>query len=263
MPKYSQNFLTNDTVAAKIVSALKEKDFDCLVEIGPGKGFLTRRLIETFGSDFTVIEIDSAMVALLKENIPLQKLPKIVNCDFLKLNLDKTLPHKKICFVGNLPYAAANAILRKVLEFKGFGCGVFMFQKEVAERILAKAGQKAYSALSLLVQSKVKVHRVANVDKKYFRPVPKVDSAVVGFDKLPCSFFTSETEERKFVAIVKSAFAYRRKTILNSLSMSLKLPRNETEILLKKAGIDPGVRPQDISLEGYLKLSNCAGVPRL
>jgi 16S rRNA (adenine1518-N6/adenine1519-N6)-dimethyltransferase len=221
MPKYSQNFLTNPKIAGEIVEAVGQNDFDQLVEIGPGKGFLTKKLQETFGSNFTAVEIDSAMVGYLKENIASDKLPRIINADF----------------------------------FKFFNFAVFMFQKEVADRITAAAGSKAYGVLSLVVQSRAKVRKIINVKKIYFKPVPKVNSAVVEFKRRDVSLFENKTQEEKFIKTVKYSFVHKRKTILNSLSKSLHLPKEKTQNLLESAGIDPKLRPEDISLSQYLKLS--------
>jgi 16S rRNA (adenine1518-N6/adenine1519-N6)-dimethyltransferase len=264
MPKYSQNFLIDGETAGKIVEAIASGDFDYLVEIGPGKGFLTKRLVAKFGRNFTAIEIDKGMINHLKKTIPPQNLPKIINADFLKLDLRKILPCKKICFAGNLPYAVAGAILQKVLNFEYFDSAVFMFQKEVANRITAKTKDKGYGVLTLSVEIKAKARQVCKVKKNCFRPVPKVDSAVVAFKKLYLPVFKSREAEDIFLNTVKSAFAHRRKTILNSLSKSLKLTKDDVGKLLKESEISPGLRPQNLNLKQYIKLSETMkGVKKL
>jgi len=255
MPKYSQNFLTSSVIAGRIIESIKRNDFEFLVEIGPGRGFLTNRLIDAFGSKFTAVEIDPAMIKFLEKNILPENLPKIINADFLKLDLSKNLPQGKTCFAGNLPYAVGNPILQKVLDYKHFNCAVFMFQKEVADRICARTGESAYGVLSLVCQCRAQVEIVTRVKKNYFNPVPKVDSAVVGFVKRDKGIFQTDAEEEHFIKTVKSAFVHRRKTILNSLSHSLKMPKDEVTSLLTSVGVNPLLRPQNVSLEQYLALS--------
>jgi 16S rRNA (adenine1518-N6/adenine1519-N6)-dimethyltransferase len=254
MPKYSQNFLTDKNTLKEIIYALSTHNFDYLVEIGPGKGFLTKELINKFGSNFSAIEIDEKMINHLKRNIAPCSLPNIIKADFLKLDLEKTLPHKKIGFVGNLPYAVASPILQKVLNFKYFHTAIFMFQKEVANRITAKTDNSAYGVLTLSVNLKAEAKRVCSVKKNYFRPVPKVDSAVVEFKKLTSPVFSSELQEQNFLKVVKLAFTHKRKTILNSLSKSLGWDKTTVLQLLEKTKIAPNLRPQNITISQYIKL---------
>lgn len=255
MPKYSQNFLTDNKTAQQIADALAQNDFDYLVEIGPGRGFLTKRLINKFGSDFSVVEIDADMITQLKQNISPENLPHIIHNDFLKLDLEKKFLHKKIAFAGNLPYASANPIMQKVLNFRYFSSAVFMFQKEVADRITAKTNDAEYGVLTLSVRIKAEVHRICKVKKSYFRPMPKVDSAVVGFKKLSKPVLKTASQEKIFLKTVKLAFAHRRKTVLNSLSKSLNRDKTQVAQMLKVAEISPVLRPQNVSIHQYIKLA--------
>lgn len=259
MPKYDQNFLTDAKTADKIIEAISLLDFEYLVEIGPGRGFLTRRLIDKFGRNFTAIEIDKNLTDYLKKTISPRNMPAIINADFLKLDLKKTLPAEKICFVGNLPYSVASAILQKVFKCDHFACAVFMFQKEVADRITANTPDKGYGVLTLSVQVKAATRQICKVKKNCFKPAPKVDSAVVAFEKLKKPVFDNPQAEEIFMKTVKASFAHRRKTISNSLCKSLGLPKKETEKILEKSQIPPKLRPQNLSLEQYKKLSEIIG----
>lgn len=257
MPKFSQNFLTSHSVVAKIVEACKKQKPEYVVEIGPGKGMLTAKLMEEYSGRLSLIEIDPLMVAHLTGRFGENPGFNIINADFMKADLNAVLPaDKKILFVGNLPYASGTAILQKVLDCHKFSAAVFMLQYEVCQRILAKPGEKEYSVLSLSAQSRSDVKQVCFVNRKYFSPKPKVDSAVVQLLKKETPCFDNRESENLFFKIVKSAFMHRRKTVLNSLSHALGKSKDEVLALLNKAEVDANCRAENISLNQYLKLAS-------
>ncbi|MFA6583551.1 MAG: 16S rRNA (adenine(1518)-N(6)/adenine(1519)-N(6))-dimethyltransferase RsmA [Elusimicrobiaceae bacterium] len=257
MPKYSQNFLISHAAVNKITQACaKHQDCARTIEIGPGKGFLTRALIEGREGKLTLVEIDPEMVAHLNGKFPAPRPFEIINQDFLELDLDKAFPEPgNILLVSNLPYATGTAILQKILAWPRFKAAVLMFQKEVADRIVSPPGEREYGILSLSAQSRASVRRVAFVPRKMFCPPPKVDSAVVEFVKLEKQFFKNADEEAVFFKTIKAAFSQKRKTILNSLSNTLDLNKPSVQTVLEGAGIDPSARPETVSLEQYLSLS--------
>jgi 16S rRNA (adenine1518-N6/adenine1519-N6)-dimethyltransferase len=257
MPKYSQNFLTNHSVVEKIIRASKRYTADFVVEIGGGKGFLTSSLFAEYRDKLTVIEVDIEMVKVLKSQFKNCMDFKLVHGDFLKLDLNKMFPHgSKVQFVGNLPYAVASPILQKILGYDGFTSAILMFQREVAQRIVAKEGSSKYGVLSLSVATRSQSKIIIDVDKKDFNPVPKVDSAVVEFKKLDDPVLKGERDQENFFKTVKAAFLYKRKTILNSLSISLKRSKEDIQNVLESVGIKPTYRPERIPLEKYIELSN-------
>lgn len=261
MPKYSQNFLTSHATAARIAeAAAHHADCGHTVEIGPGKGFLTRSLLPGRENNLTLVEIDREMVSHLNEKYPEPQPFKIVNQDFLELDMDAEFGrYEKVLFVSNLPYATGTAIMQKLLGWHNFGAAVLMFQKEVTDRILAKPGTKQYGVLSLSVQSRATVRRVTVVGRKLFSPPPKVDSAVVEITKLDTPLLKTEAETAAFFKTIKAAFAHKRKTIVNSLSHELPHKKEELVRALETCGIDPLHRPETVPLEKYLALARLIG----
>ncbi|HBB67062.1 MAG: ribosomal RNA small subunit methyltransferase A [Elusimicrobia bacterium GWA2_56_46] len=249
MPKYSQVFLKDVRMCERIASVLRPEDFCSVVEIGPGRGALTEFLYPLWGDKLSVVEIDPLMTARVKERFPELK---IVNSDFLKSDLETAFSEGKIAFIGNLPYDCSTAILMKVLAFSRLGAAVFMFQREVARKITAETGDSDYGYLSVAVQAQSAVSLLADVPAGSFSPVPEVDSSVLVFR--PRAAFAGAGHREEFLGFVKNAFSHRRKTLMNSLSMGRGMDKAETAALIKAAGFDPGLRPQNLSVEDYLKL---------
>ncbi|MBI4655672.1 MAG: ribosomal RNA small subunit methyltransferase A [Elusimicrobia bacterium] len=257
MPKYSQIFLKNADVAARIAGLLDSMSFDYLVEIGPGKGVLTRFLLK-YAPNLCLVEIDKNLVEFLNAEFRNAGL-KICAADFLEFNPDKELAHcRKPAFIGNLPYDCATAILEKTLLFDKFHSAVFMFQKEVGEKITAKTGDSDFGYFSVFCQTLSIPSKLMEIKASDFLPAPKVDSAALTFEKQESAAGELNTVEKKreFSELVKMAFRHRRKTVLNSLSASMAAPRPAIEKLLAGAGIDPAARPQNLSVQDYLKLFN-------
>lgn len=255
MPKYSQNFLRNGNIADAIIRACDGLRCPQTVEIGPGKGFLTRRLLPGREGAFTAVEIDPEMHALLKKDFSDEKILRIINADFLELDLESALPKGELLFVGNLPYAVGAPILQRVLAFGGFKNAVFMFQKEVGDRLVAEPGGAEYGLLALSAQSRAKVRRLLNVGRGSFLPPPKVESSVLVFEKLATPLFVSAEHEAAFFRLVNAAFRHRRKTLANSLAMSLGTDRAAQEKTLEGSGVNPQSRAQELSLDEYVRLA--------
>ena len=248
MRKYGQHFLISQRVIDAIVSAVPAGTAD-LVEIGPGRGALTEKLLQKNFSSFTLIEIDPEMRDFL-----LQKFPplegNVVLSDFLKFDLSSLSP-KPTFFVSNLPYIDAADILDKVLSWPYFAGAVFMFQKEQAQRILAAAGQEGYGPLGILTQLRARPCRLLRVGKACFNPPPKVESMVLTFEPLPAVL--PPAEYAHFARFVKAAFAHKRKTLFNSLLLSGWDKERVTDALAR-AGVAPAARAQEITLEKFLEI---------
>jgi len=268
MQKLGQHFLNNDAVLKKIINAIELSDGGMVIEIGPGRGALTIPLAtacETARCHLVAIEKDTALAAALTATFtsaPRKATgPEIIQGDALKLlptiveaAIKKT---SKYFIVGNIPYYITGKLLRIIseLERKPQQC-VFMVQREVAERICAKP--PAMSRLSASVQFWANASTIAAVPKTDFIPRPNVDSAVILLakkDTMP------EIDADHYYYTVRSVFAQPRKTILNNLLATKEsTPRTEIETLLKKIGVDPAGRPQDLSVEKLVAIAGSMGI---
>lgn len=234
-----QHFLTNESVAQDIVSSLQKREN--ILEVGAGMGVLTKYLIEENINNFTVIEIDKDSVAYLKEYYPKIN-DNIIEGDFLKVDLNTVFNQEKFSLIGNFPYNISNLILFKVFENKDIVQEVIgMFQKEVAERVIAKEGSKTYGILSVflsLFYNKEYLFTVPNTD---FDPMPQVQSAVI---RLTRNNITSlDCDEKQFILVVKTAFNQRRKMLRQSLKpLNKNLGSVPEDMLTKRA---EQLSPQD------------------
>ncbi len=239
-----QHFLTDQNIAEKIVDALRGTDYKNVLEIGPGMGVLTQFLLKRKDLKTFVIEIDSQSVDYLKSRFPRLE-NRIIKEDFLTFKLSDYF-NDSLAVIGNFPYNISSQIVFKALENKSLILEfVGMFQKEVAERITAKLGNKTYGIISVLVQAYYKVEYLFTVHEKVFNPPPKVKSGVIRMirkkESLSC-------DEQKFKQLVKTAFNQRRKTLRNSLK-SLEIPSNLKEHPLLN------LRPEQLSVENFIELT--------
>lgn len=242
--KFGQHFLTDEYIAKSIVDALdysEDKQIDCL-EIGPGKGVLTKYLIERNEYNFKVVEFDIDAIDYLKTNFS-DIDDKIIQSDVLKLDLASNFSNPMVV-IGNLPYNITGPIFFQILENKNMVQQmVAMIQKEVADRIVSPPGSKVYGILSVLLQVFYKVEYLFKVDEHVFDPPPKVKSAVIKFTKLENQ---PEIEDwNKFKNVVKAAFGQRRKTLKNALSLydSSKIPEKFLRL-----------RAEQLSVEDFITL---------
>lgn len=254
MRKYGQHFLKDERVIDAIVAAVPDGFADVL-EIGPGRGALTEKLLQKGFENLTLVEIDPQMREVLLARRP-ELEGKIVLADFLKFDL-ASLPSRPTFFVSNLPYIDAAEILDKVLSWKYFSGAVFMFQKEQAQRILAKEGAQGYGPLSVLSQLRADVKPLLKVGKACFNPPPKVESMVLEFKKKETPF-SDEKHWPEFARLVKAAFAHRRKTLFNSLSL-YGFDKTRIRETLARLQVPEAARAEQISLETYVRLDELLG----
>lgn len=208
-----QHFLTDDSIAARVADSLPEKSAESLVEVGPGMGMLTQFLIAR-NRDLYPIEIDKESVEYLTEHYPALK-ENIIYGDFLAFNLTDKFP-EGMDLIGNFPYNISAPILFKVLEHRRVVQSVIgMFQKEVAQRIVASHGNKTYGILSVLIQTFYTAELLFSVGPEKFSPPPNVDSAVLRLQRIPDK--SLQCDEAFFFKTVKTAFGMRRKMLRNSL----------------------------------------------
>ena len=243
-----QNFLIDADIVNEIVEAAEICAGDEVLEIGAGIGTLTQGLLEA-GAKVTAVEVDKKLPAVLKETLAGYENFRLVEGDILKVNVAELMP-QKFKVVANLPYYITTQILLTLLE-KNLPVTkiVTMVQREVAERMTAAPGSKIYGALSVAVQFRSEARIAFEVPPESFLPPPEVTSAVVVCDVRKPPF--EVRDEDFFIKVVRSAFAQRRKTLLNSL---IAAGFNREKILA--SGIDIKRRAETLSLEEFAQLAN-------
>ena len=243
--KFGQNFLIDHNIVDKIARIACEEEYKT-IEIGPGLGALTEMLLK-YAKDVDAYEIDPDMYERLTENLKDERL-KVFKGDFLKADLSIYTERVNVC--GNLPYYVTTPILFELIESDlDIGKITVMVQKEVGDRLAAPVGSEDYGALSIEVQYLFAVKQEMNVSRKVFYPEPNVDSVVISFTPIR---ERDHEFERGFFTFVKNCFRMRRKTLRNNLK-DLCDPETLEEACVK-AGIDPSVRPQQLTLDSCLDL---------
>lgn len=252
-----QHFLTDLSIARRIAATLDDYSEYPVVEVGPGMGVLTQFLLES-GHDLKVAEIDSESIEYLTREYPkLASEGRIIEGDFLKMNLDEMFPGDgPICVIGNYPYNISSQIFFHVLDFKDrVICCSGMLQREVAERLAAPPGTKARGILSVLLQAWYDVEYLFTVSETVFNPPPKVKSGVIRMTRN--SVTDLGCDERLFKTVVKTSFGQRRKTIRNSLRGLIPPGATLPDSPLL------GMRPEQLSVEQYIQLTNLVNDIRL
>ena len=242
-----QNFLINKTILKKI-SSLKDFKNQEVVEVGPGKGYLTEFLIKKKPSKLILIEKDRQLETVLTNLIKNKSIKiKLIIEDALKIPINK-LSKNKIVLIGNLPYNVATTLILNWLRYiYSFESIVVMVQKEVASRLSAKEKTKHYGRTSVLVQVVADVKIKFDVAPENFFPKPKVHSSVI--EIIPKEKI--EFNYKKLDKLLKLSFMHKRKTLKNNLS---KLSSNIEEKIFK-CGVNPALRPEEISPNQFIKLS--------
>ncbi len=256
-PKKSlgQNFLKSGKALGDIVRAGEVSADDVVLEIGPGKGALTEKLLET-GAKVFAVEKDRDLIPLLTEKfatyIASGKLT-LIEADILDFNpLSYKLKANSYKLMGNIPYYITGAIIRKFLESDYQpSLAVFLVQKEVTERIVARDGKESILSLSVKAYGEPKL--VAKVPKRYFTPEPKVDSAVLLIDNISKKNFRNLKED-DFFFLVKAAFGQKRKTMLKNLT-GAGISRENLVFQAENMGLDPKIRAEDLTIQQFLSLT--------
>jgi 16S rRNA (adenine1518-N6/adenine1519-N6)-dimethyltransferase len=254
-----QNFLIDDSVLTRIVSCVAPTAEDAILEVGPGRGALTRLLAES-GAKFLAIEWDRDLLPHLDAEFAGFANVEIGHGDILRVDLQKLLtdrsPGKRWKVAANLPYNISSQVLFRFLECNElFERLVLMLQKEVGDRLVAPPGCKEYGALTVLLRLHFDIRREFIVKPGAFRPIPKVDSAVLSFT--PLAEPRAEVgDEEFFRRLVKGAFNQRRKTLLNSLrSAGFGSEDDSLREALERCGIDGTRRGETLSLDEFASLS--------
>ena len=249
-PKKSlgQHWLKDPEILADIAEAAELTGDDVVLEIGPGLGTLTSRLLARANS-VTAVEFDADLARKLPGQFPGKKLT-VVNQDILQFDLNQLPKNYKV--VANVPYYITSKIVEKLMTAENKpSIAVLLVQKEVSERIAAEAGNM--SVLSVSVQIFAEAELDIEVPRQFFTPPPKVDSQVVVLRTRNNPLITPE-DQRDFFRIVKAGFSAKRKKLRSSLSGGLGIDKSVAEELLKNAGISPDARAEDLAIEDWKKL---------
>ncbi|MES2525125.1 MAG: 16S rRNA (adenine(1518)-N(6)/adenine(1519)-N(6))-dimethyltransferase RsmA [Gemmatimonadota bacterium] len=249
--RFGQHFLRDASVLDAIVEALGPLEGRTVVEIGPGRGVLTDRLVER-AARVIAIELDRDLAAHLRVRYALQPHVEIVEADVLSVSIG-ALAGTPYVLAGNVPYYITTPILFHALESPRPDVAVYLVQREVAERMSAPPGDKTYGALSVNLQALSRVEFIRHVPPGAFAPPPKVDSAVVRV--LPRDERVIAPElERRFRGVVTSAFGLRRKQLLRVVRTIASLDADAAEAVLERAGLPGDVRPETLSPEDFARL---------
>ena len=249
-PKKSlgQHWLKDPDILADIAEAAELTGDDVVLEIGPGLGTLTSRLLARANS-VTAVEFDADLARKLPGQFPGKKLT-VVNQDILQFDLNQLPKDYKVA--ANVPYYITSKIVEKLMTAENKpSIAVLLVQKEVAERIAAEAGNM--SVLSVSVQIFAEAELDIEVPRQFFTPPPKVDSQVVILRTRNNPLITPE-DQRDFFRIVKAGFSAKRKKLRPSLSGGLGIDKSAVEELLKNAGISPDARAEDLAIEDWRRL---------
>ena len=256
-----QHFLTDQGIASDIADTVDACPDIPVLEVGPGMGVMTQYLVRK-PRLVKVVEIDFESVAFLRRHFPSLE-DNIIEDDFLKMHLERTFDGKPFVLTGNYPYNISSQIFFKMLDYKDLiPCCTGMIQKEVAERIAARPGNKSYGILSVLIQAWYSVEYLFTVHEHVFNPPPKVKSAVIRMTRNDTSRLGCD--ERLFRRVVKTTFNQRRKTLRNNirpLLADLDMQRQATGIPVPdhSAFLADELfnrRPEQLSVSDFVSLTN-------
>ena len=259
--QYGQNFLTNVAIPKRIAAESGITSEDCVIEVGPGFGILTREL-SAIAHKVVAIEIDTELMDILPKKLADCDNVKIINADILKIDVDELIntefEGRNVCVCANLPYYITTDIVMKLLEGNfGFKTITVMVQKEVAERFCSTAGSDGYGAITASISYYASVKRLFTVKAGSFDPKPKVDSAVIRFDlhKTPP---VSPKNKKLFFDVIKAAFSQRRKTLSNALisSFGSKLSKQDCNDIIAECGFSETVRGEELDISAFSKIAD-------
>ena len=256
-----QNFLINENVVNNIVESAEISEDDLIIEIGPGLGTLTSKLLEKAGKVIAV-ELDKRMIEILNDRFSLYKNFELINDNILKLDLKKIIQEnikelKRVKIVANLPYYITTPIIMKLLEEElNIETITVMVQKEVADRLISIPGDKLSGAITYTVYYYSEGKKIIEVPKDSFVPQPNVDSQVIQLKIKKKKNLEIKDKELLF-KIIKYAFMQRRKTLVNALNKTeLFTDKNELIKILDKIGLDERVRGESLTLDQFIQIIN-------
>ncbi len=254
-----QNFLVNPSVCPRMAENCGIDENTGVIEIGAGIGVLTKEL-SAKAKKVVSVELDTRLIPVLSETLSDCLNTEVINADIMKVDLHELIAEKfpgmRVVVCANLPYYITTPVITLLLESRlPIESITVMIQKEVADRLCCGCGSRDAGAVTACVDYYARAKKLFDVSKGSFLPAPKVDSCVIRLDlrKEPP---VAVEDERKFFRIVKAAFAQRRKTVLNSVSSSLKISKETVSAALESAGLAKTVRAEQMSLENFAALCN-------
>jgi len=253
---FGQNFIINPSIIENIIELSDISKDDYVIEIGPGIGALTEALVQV-AYEVYAFEIDKDLEKVLTNEITSSNLHVTIK-DFLKVDLNELIskldPNRNIVFVSNLPYYITSDILTKLItsgiNYKSI---IVMLQKEVGEKFINNQGKKEESVLTYLARYYCDVIKLIDVSLTNFIPQPNIESMVIKFTKK--EYPLKVKSERKFLAVTKALLKMRRKTIQNNLNAYLP-SKNDVLEILNELNINPLTRPESLSLDDFIRISN-------
>ncbi|MDV3167104.1 MAG: 16S rRNA (adenine(1518)-N(6)/adenine(1519)-N(6))-dimethyltransferase RsmA [Vigna little leaf phytoplasma] len=254
--KYGQHFLY-DLNLLKLIITQANLDNQNVIEIGPGKGTLTRLMLNK-AKKILLYEIDSSLKPFLifDKKIPIN----IIYDDFLNRNLEddlqKFFQKEDVVLIGNLPYYITTPLLFKIIFLNQIKNFTIMIQKEIGLRLLALPKNKNYNALSVLIQTLTKINKIKIVKKTMFYPQPKVDGIILRFEKKSFQIEELNFIKKEFYIFVKAAFAHKRKNLFNNLNSFFKIPKNKLLVFFQINHIHPNIRGEEISVSQFLNITS-------
>ena len=256
-----QNFLVNPTVCPRMAEAVKDGATGKIgvLEIGAGVGVLTKELLER-ADKVVCIELDARLFPVLNDTLSGYDNLTLINEDILKADLDSIIKEHfegmEIFVCANLPYYITSPVIMRLLEEKlPFNKIIVMVQKEAADRLCAKVGTRESGAVTVAVNYYAQARKLFDVSRGSFMPSPKVDSCVIELDLTKKGDY-KVTDEALFFKMVKSAFAQRRKTILNSLSSGMGIEKEKITLAVENAGLSLTARAEALTMDELVTLSN-------
>jgi 16S rRNA (adenine1518-N6/adenine1519-N6)-dimethyltransferase len=256
--RLGQNFLMDAAAAARIarlvVEGSPEGEPFRVLEIGPGTGALTQALLQVH-NDVTALDVDPDMVRILRSREELSN-ADVIEGDALTFDYTAFASGSLWRVTGNLPYNIATPLIMQFVEMpNGPQALVVMVQKEVADRFAAKPATGAYGSLSVAVQYAMRVEKAFSLKPGAFYPRPKIDSTVVRLTRLAAPAVETRDVHR-FLQVVRAAFAYRRKTLANSVSLAIGVPRAAVAQTLQHIGLDTEIRGEQLGLSDFARLAD-------
>lgn len=252
--KYGQNFLKDDTISNKIVDASNILDNSLVIEIGPGAGALTSKLVLK-AKYVLAYEIDTSLEDILSNRLKDYNNVEIIFDDFLNRNIKediKDYSYDNLYVIANLPYYITTPIIMKFIEDDiDVSRLVIMVQKEVGERFSAKPKTKDYGSITVFLNYYFQIHKLFDVSRNCFIPKPNVDSVILALDKRKDSY--PVTNKKVFFQLVRDSFQFKRKTLRNNLK---GYPLDVIQNVLNKYGFDLSVRAEELPIDVFVDISN-------
>lgn len=247
--RFGQNFLVDANIIRRIIDTINPQKHETIIEIGPGRGALTDYLIDA-SNELHTVEIDKDLCQALRTRWPDRKNFSLHEGDALKMDYSELFHGDQLRVVGNLPYNISTPLLFHLLTFSPLIRDMhFMLQLELVERICAHPGSKTYGRLTVMINYYCKTRNVFTVPANAFYPPPKVNSAIIQLQPHTRKPIVAD-DENNLMLLVRDAFTQRRKTLANAIKKWLSTKQ------IKQIEIDPKIRPDQLSVAQFVKLSN-------